>query len=106
VTSSVNDLLKEFMDEPWWLINNKMSESLNEELKRELSLNHILFRKKVVAVARREDNDDVVFWMSDIKRYAVVHLTYLKETSSEFPRTKLFTLSELREHCRSVSKYY
>lgn len=83
-----------------------MSESINEELKREISRNHILFGKKAVAVARREDNDNVVFWVNDIQRYAVVHLTYSKEASGEFPRPNLFTLRELKEHCRSVSEFY
>ncbi|MGE7090297.1 hypothetical protein ACQKII_02310 [Lysinibacillus sp. NPDC048646] len=72
---------------------------------RELSPSHILFRKKAIAIARREDNDDVVFWISEINKYAIVHLTYSKETSGEYPITNLFSLRELEEHCTNVSKY-
>ncbi|MBM6619199.1 hypothetical protein JR050_16170 [Bacillus sp. RD4P76] len=94
------------MDEPWWLIDSKMSATLDEELKKEISPDHILFGLKAEAVARREDNDDVVYWISEIQKYAVVHLTYSKEASNEFPLTNLFTLSELKKHCKNVSKFY
>lgn len=98
--------LKSFMDEPWWPITKSMSEFLNEELEKELSTKHILYGKEAIAVARREDNDDVVFWIKELNRYAVVHLTYSKEASTEYPITSLFTLSELEEHCKNVSKFY
>ncbi|MFB7155629.1 hypothetical protein [Lysinibacillus sp. NPDC056232] len=102
----MQEVLKSFMNDPWWLISKSMSESFNEELEKELSPKHILFGKEAVAVARREDKDDVIFWIKKPNKYAVVHLTYSKETSSEFPITSLFTLSELEEYCKSVSKFY
>ncbi|QAS59198.1 hypothetical protein C7B90_00165 [Lysinibacillus fusiformis] len=83
-----------------------MSESLNEELKKELSPQHILYGKEAIAVARREDNDDVIFWIEKMNKYAVVHLTYSIETSSEYPITSLYTRRELEEYCKSVSKLY
>lgn len=57
----MRESVNHFMNDPWWLISKSMSESLNEELKKELSPQHILYGKEAIAVARREDNDDVIF---------------------------------------------
>ena len=103
----MHDKIEEFLnDEPWWVVDESKAEFLNKELKKELSPNHLLYGKKAVAVASRFDCDDVVYWISELEKYAVVHLTWSKETSSQFPNTKLFTLSELEEHCKNVSKFY
>lgn len=102
----MQEILKSFMNDPWWLIPKGMSEYLTEELEKELPLKHILYGKNAIAVARREDNDDVIFWIEKLNKYAVVHLTFSKETSSEFPITLLFTLRELEEYCKTVSKFY
>ncbi|WP_230591358.1 hypothetical protein [Lysinibacillus sphaericus] len=42
------------MNDPWWQISRGMSESLNEELKKELSQQHILYGKEAIAVAREK----------------------------------------------------
>ncbi|MDD1505264.1 hypothetical protein PVA17_21325 [Lysinibacillus sp. CNPSo 3705] len=102
----MQEKLKSFINDPWWLISTSMSESLTKELEKELSQKHILYGKEAVAMARREDNDDVIFWIKKLNKYAVVHLTYSKETSNDFPMTLLFTLSELEEYCKTVSKFY
>ncbi|EAZ85664.1 hypothetical protein AB9L15_08240 [Lysinibacillus fusiformis] len=102
----MRESINHFMNDPWWLISKGMSESLNEELKKELSQQHILYGKEAIAVARREDNDDVIFWIEKMNKYAVVHLTYSIETSSEYPITSLYTRRELEEYCKSVSKLY
>ncbi|NBI29175.1 hypothetical protein ERL59_09405 [Chengkuizengella sp. YPA3-1-1] len=94
------------MLEPWWVISNHMEESLNKELIKELSPNHCLYGKKTVAVAKRQDNDDVVYWIYELNKYVVVHLTYSRENSSEYPKTQLFTLNELKKYCENVSNYY
>ncbi|MBE5083629.1 hypothetical protein IGI00_09045 [Bacillus thuringiensis] len=100
----MRESVNHFMNDPWWQISRGMSESLNEELKKELSQQHILYGKEAIAVARREDNDDVIFWIEKMNKYAVVHLTYSIETSSEYPITSLYTRRELEEYCKSVSK--
>lgn len=102
----MEDKLKEFMEDPWWVITKSMAEGLTTELIKELSSSHILYGKKAVAVARRQDKDDVVYWVNELDKYAIVHLTYNKENSSEFPKTELFTLGELENHCKEVSKFY
>lgn len=58
---------KGFMKQPWWLITKSTSELLNEKLKKELSPNHILYGKEAIAVAKREDYDDVVFFDKRVK---------------------------------------
>lgn len=98
--------LKEFMNEPWSIITAIMSETLENELRKELSSDHILYAKKFLAVARREDNDDVVYWVTDLHKFAVVHLTYAKESSPHFPRTELYALEELKQYCKHISNLY
>ncbi|MGE7911643.1 hypothetical protein [Lysinibacillus xylanilyticus] len=61
-----------------------MSKSLTKELEKVLLLKHILYEKEAVAVARRKDNDDVIFLIKKLNKYVVVHLIYSKETSSDF----------------------
>jgi TolB-like protein len=48
----MEDKLKEFMEEPWWVITKSMADGLTTELIKELSPSHILYEKKAVAVAR------------------------------------------------------
>jgi len=98
--------LKEFMDDPWWIVTDSVAETLENELSKELSSDHILYAKKALAVARREDNDDVVYWIKELDKFAVVHLTYGKEISPNFPKTELYTLAELETHCKHISSLY
>jgi len=74
---------------PWMRIVSKGS--LEKELAKELSSEHKLYGKKVKAIGKREDNDDVLFEIGD-KEMAVVHLTWRgkKEGSPNFPITKIF----------------
>ena len=59
------------LPEPWYWTN----QNLSGQLKKEISKNHLLFDKKVETLARRQDNDDVLFLVED-NSYAVVHLTW------------------------------
>jgi hypothetical protein len=76
--------------EPWFRTNNNR-ESFERELSREVMTTHPLFNMKVMAVAFRRDRDDVLFQIegSDAK-YAVVHLTYKRESDPKWPSTTLF----------------
>jgi hypothetical protein len=74
---------------PWYSDNSNME----AELERELIHGHILYGKKVKTVARRQDNDDVLFEVFDADyKFAKVHLTWIMkpETSSAWPRTELY----------------
>ena len=64
---------------------------LHEELARETSARHPLAGRRAVAIARRADTDDVLFWLPDGPRLlAAVHLTWRRETDPEWPFTTLF----------------
>lgn len=75
---------------PWVQIKD-LNGYLEEELKRELHEQHILFGKTVKEIARRQDCDDVLFKL-DNEEYAVVHLTFSgkKENSKDYPDTQIF----------------
>ncbi len=78
---------------PWVAIKQNITQ-LEDELARELLDAHILCGKKVRAIARRIDNDDVLFEVDDQDyQYAVVHLTWSgkQESSKEYPWTVLYS---------------
>ena len=75
--------------EPWEEINDPMV--YENELKKEMSFFHPLRWKKLRAIGIRIDSDDVLFEIISSKpKYAVVHLTWQKETSRKFPSTKIY----------------
>lgn len=77
---------------PWYKLENNDTD-LESELQKEISNTHLLKNKKLNAIARRQDNDDVLFQIFDDKNvFAVVHLTWTakKENDSDYPRTRLF----------------
>lgn len=66
---------------------------LAAELAREVGPRHALRRRRAVAIGRRTDCDDVLFWLPDGPALlAVVHLTWTgrRESSPEWPETRLF----------------
>jgi len=70
--------------EPW----AATSPGLEAELKREVGKRHPLFGREAVAVGRRFDCDDVLFYLPNSSPpLAVVHLTWRREVSTEFPWT-------------------
>jgi len=75
---------------PWIALDSK--DSFENELTCEVSNGRLLFRKKVTAIAKREDIDDVLFELIGEDKYAIVHLTWkgATEHSPEYPRTQLF----------------
>jgi hypothetical protein len=91
---------------PW----EKCSAGLETELSREISKTHILYGVEAISIARRIDNDDVLFFLPKNKKpFAVVHLTYSYENSTYFPSTRLFSsLNEWIEECMKVDneEYY
>jgi hypothetical protein len=71
---------------PWHSANIDLSVQLH----REINIKHILYGKEVITIARRQDNDDVLFELegADFK-YAMVHLTWAQQTlkDSKYPTT-------------------
>ena len=78
---------------PWQPIAGSAA-GLEEELAREIGPAHVLFERTAIAVGRRNDQDDVLFWLPDgPQALAVVHLTWAsrRERSAEWPSTTLYT---------------
>ena len=80
--------------EPWVQVTeDEQRRRLEAELRRELATSHQLHGRAARAVARRIDQDDVLFLVGE--ELAVVHLTYSKSAPERppWPRTRLFSSS-------------
>lgn len=78
--------------EPWMPIErSEERETMQAELHCELGASHPLFGLSVVAIARRGDQDDVLFELAD-SRVAEVHLTWSRKPERDplWPRTTIF----------------
>jgi hypothetical protein len=78
--------------EPWTPIDRlKAGAAFRSELHAELSVLHPLFGLSAAAVARRGDQDDVLFELAD-GRVAEVHLTWSRklEPDPRLPETMIF----------------
>jgi hypothetical protein len=75
--------------EPWHLVNDELARALESELRRELSPDHLLGGRAFLAVARRQDCDDVLFQVEGVG-FAVVHLTWSGRVDPRWPRTEIY----------------
>ena len=76
---------------PWLPISREQASQAEAELPRELCPDHILFGRSVTAIGYRQDCDDVLFYLREpTPSFAVVHLTYQRETQPKWPETALF----------------
>jgi len=77
--------------EPWAGIPSPQFE---ERLAREVGKKHVLYGRQAIAVGRRYDNDDVLFYLPDgPAMLAVVHLTWSTQTpepDARLPWTDLY----------------
>ncbi|MFN2613902.1 MAG: hypothetical protein ABR552_03675, partial [Actinomycetota bacterium] len=78
--------------EPWsGVADPAMRARLEAELVRELGRGHILFQRLAKALARRLDQDDVLYAVESPSEVAVVHLSYAaKPDQPPWPSTTLF----------------
>jgi len=75
------------LPEPWHWENIDFEVNLY----RTLCKGHVLERKTVKTIAKRQDMDVVLFSVADSEYgYAVVHLTHQKETNPKWPITMLY----------------
>jgi uncharacterized protein (TIGR02996 family) len=91
---------------PWgWEAGD--SEGLAQELHRVLGISHSLYNKKVFALARTGDADDVLFLVEGAEKpLAVVHLTWARtpETDPQWPSTMFFSdWQDFTERCLNGS---
>jgi hypothetical protein len=76
---------------PWIIPDNP--KALNDELKKELRNDGLLFSLKINAIAMRCDCDDVLFQLLDgSEKFAEVHLTWSGKTDSNigWPSTIIY----------------
>jgi hypothetical protein len=75
------------LPEPWYWTD----ENLSKQLEIELHDNHILKGRSTKTIARRQDNDDVLFEIEN-GEYAVVHITWQKSAHKNilFPTTEIY----------------
>jgi hypothetical protein len=75
--------------DPWIPVSS--GGALERELAMELPSRHILKGVHLRAIARRTDNDDVLFQLTGHEKpLAVVQLTYRHESDAQLPWTVLF----------------
>jgi len=73
-----------------WMNVNERGKSFLDELNSELISAHPLYRKAQAALAKCDSKDDVLFLLYD-NSYAIVHLTYSRKNTNEFPLYKRFS---------------
>ncbi|HST04524.1 MAG TPA: hypothetical protein VLQ48_07285 [Chloroflexia bacterium] len=84
---------------PWCPVDSE----LDLQLKKEVGWGHPLYVQKAIAVGRRSDSDDVLFYLPDYSApLAVVHLTWSDAPGPEpmFPWTVVYSsLEEWVDQC-------
>ena len=86
----------------WYMIPSEQArEAFVVELNKEIGHDHLLYGKKVCAVAKCESNDDVLLVAeNEIEQgnYYIVHLTYSAHNTDGFPRyEELADINEVKE---------
>lgn len=78
--------------EPWSaVVDDGMRAQLESELAKELGVGHVLFGRPTRALARRHDQDDVLYAVGSPSQVAVVHLSYAANPDQPpWPSTTLF----------------
>jgi hypothetical protein len=89
--------------EPWYPVGDCSRDALESELGRELVAGHPLYGLPVVALGRRNDQDDVLFRLDDeTGRLAVVHLTWTHQSriAPHWPHTTVYeSLEDWKGQC-------
>ena len=84
------NLIDKYGDDFNWYEIADNDDFFSSQLKRELSKGHALYGKAKKAIAKCDSNDDVLFLLTD-NTWAIVHLTYSKSISINFPKAEVFT---------------
>lgn len=77
------------LPESWFTVDGETASALEAELARELPPSHQLCGRRLVAIAKRERRDDVLFRLPNGKIYWV-HLTRTVETDPRWPSTESY----------------
>jgi hypothetical protein len=78
--------------EPWSaVVDDGTRADLEDELAKEVAPGHLLFKRPARALARRHDQDDVLYAVGNPSQLAVVHLSYAtKPDNPPWPSTAVF----------------
>ena len=81
--------------EPWFPIDTDEKISINNEFKKEVHPNHILYNKELELIGRRSDCDDILFSIIGTDNVAYVHLTWkYKQESGIYPTTHILSIQD------------
>lgn len=69
----------------WWEVEASESVKLEQALRCEVPIGHLLHGVSAQAVAVRRQLKDVVFWLPTVRQWAVVHLTGRAESNPHWP---------------------
>ena len=91
---------------PWTPVSVEQAHILEQELRRELCREHPLAGIEVECLARRADQDDVLFRLRGCQsEFAIVHLTWTRESVPEWPATSFFANAEdLADNWRRIDE--
>src|SRR5574344_910649 len=96
----IDELKKKYgADFCWYMLekHDKQKKVIEDRLDKEIVLEHDLYHIKdsLVAFAKNERNDDVLFWVSNT--YYVVHLTW-SDGNKQYPRYTKVEPSEVQRY--------
>ena len=93
-----DELENKYGDDFCWLKVSDDNNSFVSEAYREIAQDHPLYGVKLTTLAKSEENDDVLFY-TEHEQFVVIHLTYGKNNTPDFPRYKILdTHQELEEY--------
>ncbi len=83
---------KETLPEGWYWLDRAQGKLLTEELAREISVDHALRGKPLVALAKLDGEDDVLYQVKgDREQLYAVHLTWSVENVPDWPLATAFS---------------
>ena len=89
------ELTEKELPEDWYLLDSNQSEKMSLELSRETCDAHKLHGLKSRALARKDGRDDFLFEIEGAPYpLYIVHLTWSKETSPDWPWITAFESKE------------
>ncbi len=93
--------------EPWQVLDGDEKLKLENELRKEIHYNHILFNQDFILVGKRIDRDDVLLKFIDNDSLAVVHLTF-KASPEEgpWPSTRILSVSEFQKEMNTENEVW
>ena len=83
------NLIDKYGDEFKWREISDSGDYFLNQLNSEMPKGHVLYGKAKKAMAKCDSNDDVLFLLAD-DTWAIVHLTYSKSNTIDFPITEFF----------------